>query len=177
MSQIFIRVNSGAKLTENDFIMILLSVYEPQTRQRIEDWREDSHKPSEDTSCNPLIILEPSHVIRATVGLGFGRGRLHYARLILNGCDLKTKKTSVKKRKESFEKFDEALDKVLDLNDWHAFVNALGDAGYGNRGMISSESTVPLTFAITLIAKHRFRIRGIELQRIVKRWFFMAILT
>lgn len=178
MSQIFIRVNSGGtKLTENDFIMTLLSVYEPQTRQRIEDWCEDSHKPSEGTSYNPLIILEPSHVIRATVGLGFGRGRLRYARLILNGRDLKTKKTSARKRKENFEEFDEALDKVLNLNDWHAFVNALGDVGYVNKGMISSENTVPLTFAITLIAKHRFGIRGIELQRIAKRWFFMAILT
>ena len=178
MSQIFIRVNSGGtKLNEDDFIMTLLSVYEPETRQRIEDWCEDSHKPGVGTSYNALLTIKPSHVIRATVGLGFGRGRLRYARLILNGRDLETRETSVAKREEYFEKFDAALDKVLDLNDWHAFINALGEAGYVNGGMVSSENTIPLTYAITLIAKHRFGITGMELQRIAKRWFSMAILT
>ena len=178
MSQIFIRVNSGGtKLTEDDFIMTLLSVYEPQTRQRIEDWCEASHKPGTETSYNALLTVKPSHVIRATVGLGFGRGRLRYARLILNGRDLKSRETSVAKREENFQKFDAALDKVLDLNDWHAFINALGDAGYLNKGMISSENAIPLSYTISLIAKHRFSIAGVELQRISKRWFYTAILT
>lgn len=108
MSQIFIRVNSGGtKLTEDDFIMTLLSVYEPQTRQRIEDWCEASHKPGAGTSYNALLTVKPSHVIRATVGLGFGRGRLRYARLILNGRDLETRETSAEKREENFAKFDD----------------------------------------------------------------------
>ena len=46
-----------------------------------------------------------------------------------------------------------------------------------NNGMISSENTIPLTYSITLIAKHRFGINGIELQRVAKRWFSMATLT
>ena len=178
MSQIFIRVNSGGtKLTEDDFIMTLLSVYEPQTRQRIEDWCEASRKPGTGTSYNALLTVKPSHVIRAAVGLGFGRGRLRYARLILNGRNLKTKETSAEQREKNFTKFDAALDKVLDLNDWHAFVNALGDAGYLNKGMISSENAIPLSYAISLIAKHRFGIVGMELQRVAKRWFYTAILT
>ena len=178
MSQIFIRVNSGGtKLTEDDFIMTLLSVYEPETRQRIEDWCETSHKLGTGTSYNALLTVKPSHVIRATVGLGFGRGRLRYARLILNGRNLETKETSVAQREENFTIFKEALSKVLNLNDWHAFINALGEAGYVNSGMVSSENTIPLTYAITLIAKHRFGITGEELQRVAKRWFFMAILT
>ncbi len=178
MSQIFIRVNSGGtKLTEDDFIMTLLSVYEPETRQRIEDWCEASHKPGVGTSYNALLTIKPSHVIRATIGLGFGRGRLRYARLILSGRDLETRETSVAKREENFAKFDAALDKVLDMNDWHAFINALGEAGYVNKGIVSSENTIPLTYAIALIAKHRFGIVGVENQRIAKRWFFMALLT
>lgn len=178
VSQIFIRVNSGGtKLNEDDFIMTLLSVYEPETRQRIEDWCEASRKPGIGTSYNALLKIKPSHVIRAAVGLGFGRGRLRYARLILNGRDLKTRETSSANRKENFEKFDSALDKVLNLNDWHAFINALGEAGYVNSGMVSSENTIPLSYSIALIAKHRFGIVGVELQRISKRWFSMALLT
>lgn len=178
MSQIFIRVNSGGtKLTEDDFIMTLLSVYEPQTRQRIEDWCETSHRPGTGTSYNPLLVAKPSHVIRSTVGLGFGRGRLRYARLILNGRDLTTGVTSAALRAKNFGLFDDALDKVLNLNDWHAFINALGEAGYLNRGMVSSENTIPLSYTISLIAKHRFHIAGTELQRLSERWFFMALIT
>jgi hypothetical protein len=178
MSQIFIRVNSGGtKLTEDDFIMTLLSVYEPQTRQRIEDWCETSHRPGTGTSYNPLLVVKPSHVIRSTVGLGFGRGRLRYARLILNGRDLTTGVTSAALRAKNFGLFDDALDKVLNLNDWHAFINALGEAGYLNRGMISSENTIPLSYTISLIAKHQFHIAGTELQRLSERWFFMALIT
>ena len=95
MSQNFTRVNSGGtKLTEDDFIMTLLSVYESETRQRMEDWCEVSHKPGSGTSYNALLTIKPSHVIRAVVGLGFGRGRLRYARLILNGRDLVTRARS-----------------------------------------------------------------------------------
>ena len=178
MSQNFTRVNSGGtKLTEDDFIMTLLSVYESETRQRMEDWCEVSHKPGSGTSYNALLTIKPSHVIRAVVGLGFGRGRLRYARLILNGRDLVTRETSAVTRKANFATFDIALDKVLDLNDWHAFINALGEAGYVNKGTVSSENTIPLTYAIALIAKHRFGITGVELQRVVKRWFSMALLT
>lgn len=178
MSQIFIRVNSGGtKLTEDDFIMTLLSVYEPQTRQRIEDWCEASHKPGTGTSYNPLLVVKPSHLIRSTVGLGFGRGRLRYARLILNGRDLTTGVTSAALRAKNFGLYDDALDKVLNLNDWHAFINALGEAGYLNRGMVSSENTIPLSYTISLIAKHQFHIAGTELQRLSQRWFFMALIT
>lgn len=178
ISQIFIRVNSGGtKLTEDDFIMTLLSVYEPMTRQRIEDWCEESHRPGTGTSYNALLTVKPSHVIRAAVGLGFGRGRLRYARLLLNGRDLKTRETSAERRKENFATFDAALDKVLDLNDWHAYINALGAAGYVNRGMISSDNAIPLSYAIFLVAKHRFGITGMELQRVAKRWFCAASLT
>ena len=53
----------------------------------MEDWCEASHKPGSGTSYNALLTIKPSHVIRAVVGLGFGRGRLRYARLILNGRD------------------------------------------------------------------------------------------
>ena len=178
MSEIFIRVNSGGtKLNEDDFIMTLLSVYEPETRQRIEDWCANSRKPGTGTSYNPLIAVKPSHIIRAVVGLGFGRGRLRYARLILNGRNLETKETSIKERERNFATFDDALDKVLDINDWHAFINALGEAGYVNGNMVSSDNTVILSYTISLIAKHRFGITGMELQRLSKRWFSMALLT
>lgn len=108
----------------------------------MEDWCEASHKPGSGTSYNALLTIKPSHVIRAVVGLGFGRGRLRYARLILNGRDFVTRETSAVTRKANFATFDIAL----------------GEAGYVDKGMVSSENTIPLTYAIALIAKHHFGI-------------------
>lgn len=77
VSDIFVRVNSqGQALKQDDFIMTLLSVYEPAMRERIEEFCAMSHAPAKGTSYNPLMTVSPTHIIRATVGVGFKRGRL-----------------------------------------------------------------------------------------------------
>lgn len=77
MADIFVRVNSKSQaLGQDDFIMTLLSVYEPEMRERIEEFCVNSHVPAHGISYNPLIKVSPTHIIRATVGLGFKRGRL-----------------------------------------------------------------------------------------------------
>ena len=87
-----------------------------------------SHAPAKGTSYNPLMTVSPTHIIRATVGVGFKRGRLRYAYQILRGRDLKTKETTPETRAENFATFGRALDLVLDLNNWHAFINTLAEA-------------------------------------------------
>ena len=52
--------SDGAKFNEDYFIMTLLFAYEPETRQRIENWCEDSHKPGLGTSYNALLTIKPS---------------------------------------------------------------------------------------------------------------------
>lgn len=95
VSDIFVRVNSqGQSLKQDDFIMTLLSVYEPEMRSRIEKFCADSHVPADGTSYNHLIKTSATHIIRAAVGLGFKRGRLRYAYQILRGKDLKTGETT-----------------------------------------------------------------------------------
>lgn len=178
VSDIFVRVNSGGqRLYEDDFIMTLLSVYEPEMRERIERFCENSHKPAPKTSYNPLLTIKTSHIVRAAVGLGFRRGRLRYARLILHGRDLETRETSDDIRRANFQTFGDALDKVLNLNDWKAFINNLADAGYTRSDLVSSENAIPLTYTFYLIGKHRFGLDALELRRIIKKWFFMATLT
>lgn len=95
-----------------------------------------------------MIKVSPTHLIRTTVGVGFKRGRLRYAYQILRGRDLKTKETSAQTREENFEKFGKALEHVLDLNNWHAFINTLSEAGYINADQISSSNA--LFISITL---------------------------
>lgn len=178
VAEIFVRVNSkGQALGQDDFIMTLLSVYEPEMRERIEEFCAKSHVPAQGTSYNPLIVVSPTHVIRATVGVGFKRGRLRYAYQILRGRNLQTKETSAETRIENFEKFGKALDKVLDLNNWHAYINILAQAGYIISSQVTSANALFFCYAFYLIGKYEFGMDTIPLQKLTRRWFYASALT
>lgn len=178
VSDIFVRVNSqGQTLKQDDFIMTLLSVYEPGMREAIEKFCADSHVPAKGTSYNPLVEVTPTHVIRTTVGVGFKRGRLRYAYQILRGRDLETKITSEAKREENFAAFGDALSKVLDLNNWHAFINALGQAGYICFEQATSANAIAFCYAFYLIGKHEFGMDALAVRRLASRWFFASSVT
>lgn len=178
VSDIFVRVNSqGQTLKQDDFIMTLLSVYEPGMREAIEKFCADSHVPAKGTSYNPLVEVTPTHVIRTTVGVGFKRGRLRYAYQILRGRDLETKITSEAKREENFAAFGDALSKVLDLNNWHAFINALGQAGYICSEQATSANAIAFCYAFYLIGKYEFGMDALAVRRLASRWFFASSVT
>lgn len=178
VSDIFVRVNSqGQTLKQDDFIMTLLSVYEPEMREDIERFCSDSHVPADGTSYNALVEVTPTHVIRTAVGLGFKRGRLRYAYQILRGRDLETKTTSEETRKTNFATFGDALSKVLDLNSWHSYINTLGEAGYVCSDQATSANAIAFCYAFYLIGKHEFHLSAQALRRVIRRWFFASAIT
>lgn len=64
VAEIFVRVNSaGQKLTENDFILTLISVYEKEKRDLIDQFCADSRIPGKNTSYNHLMAVDPSHIV------------------------------------------------------------------------------------------------------------------
>ena len=84
VADIFVRVNSGGQsLTENNFIQTLISVYENETSNKINAFAAASRVPAANTSYNTLLAIEPSHLIRMAVGVGFKRARLRYAYMLL----------------------------------------------------------------------------------------------
>lgn len=178
VSEIFVRVNSqGQSLKQDDFIMTLLSVYEPEMRSRIGKFCEDSHVPADGTSYNHLVKTSATHIIRAAVGLGFKRGRLRYAYQILRGKNLKTGETTPETRAENFEKFGKALDRVLDLNNWKSFLNTLGEAGYISSSQITSENALIFNYAFYLIGRYEFKMEPLAIKRIIRRWFYASNLA
>ena len=178
VSDIFVRVNSqGQALKQDDFIMTLLSVYEPAMRERIEEFCAMSHAPAKGTSYNPLMTVSPTHIIRATVGVGFKRGRLRYAYQILRGRDLKTKETTPETRAENFATFGRALDLVLDLNNWHVFINTLAEAGYVCSDQVGSGNALMFCYAFYLIGRYEFDMEPLAVRGLVRRWYFAAAIT
>ena len=118
VADIFVRVNSGGQtLTENNFIQTLISVYEKDVHDNITSFCEQSRIPKDGTSYNHIMEVDPQHLVRMAVGLGFHRARLRYAYMLLRGKDLETGQYSDSTRTDNLQKFKDALDEVMNLSD------------------------------------------------------------
>lgn len=178
VADIFVRVNSGGQsLTENNFIQTLISVYENETSDKINDFASKSRIPAENTSYNTLLAIEPSHLIRMAVGVGFKRARLRYAYMLLRGKNLETGKFSDEERTENLRIFKDALDKVMNLNNWHGFINIVAEAGYISDKLIASSNAVVFSYVLYLIAKYDYKLDAAQLKKCISKWFFMSTIT
>lgn len=178
VADIFVRVNSGGqKLTEKNFIETLLAVYNNDLHKQINDFCMESRIPKSGTSYNHIIQVDPVHIIRATVGIAFKRARLRYAYMLLRGKDLRTGKSSKETQETNLNKFNEALQLVLNLNHWHAFLNTVAGAGYLKENLISSENAVIFSYMIYLLGKTEYKVSPVVLNRLMSRWFFVASIT
>lgn len=178
VSEIFVRVNSGGqKLTEKNFIETLLAVFDNDVHDKINEFCEASRKPVQGTSYNQIIDVDPSHLIRIAVGLGFHRARLKYAYMLLRGKDLKTGLIDKTVRDKNLTKFRNALNLATNLNNWHAFLNLYGDAGYYNQSMISSSNSVVFSYVLYMIGKYEYKVSSIELRKVMTKWIFMTSVT
>lgn len=178
VADIFVRVNSGGqKLNENNFIQTLISVYENATSDAINKFSEESRIPADNTSYNNILAVEPSHLIRMAVGVGFKRARLRYAYMLLRGKNLETGKFSDEERQKNLDIFKAALDKVMNLNNWHAFINIIGEAGYISEKLIASSNAVVFSYVLYLIAKYDYKLDAVSLKKCISKWFFMSTIT
>ena len=178
VADIFVRVNSGGqKLTENNFIQTLISVYENETSDRINAFSSESRIPANNTSYNNILAVEPSHLIRMAVGVGFRRARLRYAYMLLRGKNLETGKFSELERDKNLAIFKEALEKVMNLNNWHAFLNIVSEAGYISEKLIASSNAVVFSYVLYLIAKYDYKLEAMQLKKCLSKWFFMSTIT
>lgn len=178
VADIFVRVNSGGqKLTENNFIQTLISVYENETSDRINAFSSESRIPANNTSYNNILAIEPSHLIRMAVGVGFRRARLRYAYMLLRGKNLETGKFSEDERNKNLTIFKDALEKVMNLNNWHAFLNIVSEAGYISEKLIASSNAVVFSYVLYLLAKYDYKLDAMQLKKCISKWFFMSTIT
>ena len=178
VAEIFVRVNSGGtKLTEKNFIETLLAVFDSEVHARIDRFCAESRVPKDGTAYNQIIEVDPSHLIRIAVGVGFRRARLKYAYMLLRGKDLTTGIISAETREENLGKFKDALDLALNLNNWHAFLNLFGKAGYLKGSIVASINAVVFSYVLYLIGKYDYKVPAFELNKIITKWIFMVTIT
>ncbi len=181
VSEIFVRVNSGGvSLKQNDFILTLLSLYWDEGRKEIEQFSKESTYPQKGktTSFNQITAVSAQDVIRVVMAYAFDRARLKYGYKLLRGADFDKKgAVSEELRIQRFNILTEKLPDVLDVNSWHEFIKAIMNAGYLSGDIILSENAVFYSYALYLIAKHRFHASYNENMHLTSLWFFYASLV
>lgn len=178
VADIFVRVNSGGqKLTEKNFIETLLAVYDNDVHSKINNFCAESRIPKDGTAYNFILKADPSHLIRMSVAVGFRRARLKYAYMLMRGKDLKEGKVTKEEQHKNLAIFKEALDKVTNLNNWHAFMGLFADAGYVNGSLVASTNAVVFSYALYLIGKYDYKVQPVKLNKIIKKWIFMSTIT
>ena len=178
VADIFVRVNSGGQnLTEKNFIETLIAVYDNEVYDKINNFCSESRKPANGTSYNQILQVDPSHLIRVAVGVGFRRARLRYAYMLLRGKNLKTGEITQNVRKENLSIFKASLDMATNLNNWHAFMNLFTSAGYLKGSLVASSNAVVFSYVLYLIGKYEYKVSSVELQKIICKWIFMSTIT
>lgn len=182
VADIFVRINSeGVKLNQADFILTLLSVFWDEGRAALEDFCRASRQPpapeSGPSPFNHFIEPDPDQLLRVSVALGFGRGRLKSVYQVLRGKDVATGLFSPERRDQQFKVLKDAQAQVLDLKHWHQFLSALVGAGFRSGEMISSQNALLYAYAFYLIGRIRCRVPEHQLQKLIGRWFFFTSLT
>lgn len=178
VADIFVRVNSGGQnLTEKNFIETLLAVYDNEIYEKINKFCEESRIPTNKTSFNQILEVDPAHLIRMAVGVGFRRARLRYVYMLLRGKNLKTGEITKEVREKNLSIFRNSLDMVTNLNNWHAFMNLFSSAGYLKGSFVASTNAVVFSYILYLIGKYDFKVPSIELQKIIRKWIFMSTIT
>ena len=161
VSDIFIRINSkGTPLNQSDFILTLMSVFWDEGRAALEQFSQDSRKPSKGVASpfNHFIEPYPDQLLRVAVGTAFKRARLKYVYSILRGKDLETEKFSDERRVQQFELLKDAQNQVLDLQYWHDFMNCIRQAGFRSGKMISSQNNLLFSYMLYLIGRSEYKV-------------------
>lgn len=178
VADIFKRVNSGGqKLNENNFIETLIAVYDTSIYDKIHEFCEASRIPASGTSYNQIIEVSSQHLIRMAVGLGFKRARMRYAYMLLRGRNLDTGETTSEIREANMKIFSNALDTVLNLNNWHAFLNLFAEAGYMNKNFVASTYVVIYGYVMYLMGKYDYGVEPMTLRKLITQWIFMSAIT
>ena len=180
VADVFVRINSeGIPLNRADFILTLMSVFQESSRRQLEEFARASKQPdpTKPSPFNWFIQPQPDQLLRVSIAVAFRRAVLRHAYSLLRGKDLETGEISPKKREDQFARLQRAQGQVLDLTNWHEFLQCLERAGFRGAKMISGQNALLYSYALWLIGRVNYGIALPILRDVIARWFFMAHTT
>jgi hypothetical protein len=180
VAEVFVRINSeGVVLNQADFILTLMSVFWEKGRRELEDFARAAKTPtlSQASPFNWYIQPQPAQMLRVTAALAFRRAVLKHVYSALRGKDIETGKSDPARREAQFQRLQQAQEQVLDLTNWHEFLQCLERAGFRGAKMISSQNAIIYSYALWLIGRVDYAVSLDRLREVMARWFFMATVT
>lgn len=204
VTEVFIRVNSaGASLSQADFAMSKIAANETyggnQLRKAIDYFCHMSVAPdfhAKIKNGDPAFaaseffpkmawlkdvnddIYDPSYtdMLRVAFTSRFNRGKLQDLVALLSGRNFETKQFEDAIAEESFGKLKAGILDFVSQTHFERFTMILRSAGFVSSSLISSQNAVNFAYVVYL----KGRAAGIpaaELERVVRRWFVMSVLT
>ncbi len=203
VTEIFIRVNSeGVPLSQADFAMSKIAVNEKYDgnllRKAIDYFCHlsvapdffDSIKNDSDFAKSDFIskmawlkndnndLYEPSYtdMLRVAFASEFKRGRLEDLVALLSGRNFQTRKFEEVIVEESFGKLKTGIIRFMNENHFKRFIMIIRSAGFVNSSMIGSQNALNFAYILYLYLRNE-NISNADIEKHVRRWFVMSILT
>ena len=203
VTEIFIRINSkGVALNASDFVMSKIAAgekYEGSQLRKCIDYF--SHLAASPAAINGVTadadfakseyfdkikwhqnvnsdIYRPSYadMLRVISMIGFKRARLTDLVALLSGRDFGAQEFREDVVEDSFRQLKKGIIDYINQNRFQNFVMILKAAGFVDKSMISSTNAVNFAYGLFLMLKLG-EITGENIERLVRRWFVMSILT
>lgn len=204
VTEIFIRVNSaGVELSQADFAMSKIAVNEtyggsllrkaidyfchlavaPEFYSRIEK-NDPAFAASEFWPKMKWLkdvnddLYDPAYtdMLRVAFTSQFGRGKLQDLVALLSGRNFETREYEERIAEESFAKLKAGIEAFMSKTHFERLTMILRSAGFVTSDLITSRNAVNFAYILYL----RGRAEGLpadELERLVRRWYVMSILT
>ena len=202
VTEIFIRINSkGIALNASDFVMSKIAAGTKygglQLRKCIDYF---SHLAASPAAINGVTadadfaseyfgkikwlqnansdIYRPSYtdMLRVISMVGFKRARLTDLVALLSGRDFEAQEFRESIVEDSFRLLEKGIMDYINQNRFENFVMILRSAGFVDNSMISSMNAVNFAYGLFLMLMSG-EIIGENIERLVRRWFVMSILT
>jgi len=203
VTEIFIRVNSeGVPLSQADFAMSKIAVnetYGGNTLRKAIDYfchlavAPDFYKVlANDSSFSKTEffqhmawlkndnsdLYDPSYtdMLRVAFTSEFKRGKLQDLVALLSGRNFETKQYEESIMEESFLRLRQGIDRFMNETNFKRFVMIIKSAGFVDSSMITSQNALNSAYILYLTLRAQ-EMRPEEIERHVRRWFVMAVLT
>ena len=203
VAEIFIRINSkGVALNASDFVMSKIAAgekYEGSQLRKCIDYF--SHLAASPSAINNIVrdidfakseylkkikwlqnansdIYQSSYtdILRVIFMTEFQRARLTDLVALLSGRDFEAQEFREDVVEDSFRSLKKGIIDYINQNRFESFVMILKSAGFVDKSMISSTNAVNFAYGLFLLLKSG-KITGENIERLVRRWFVMSILT
>lgn len=204
VTEIFIRINSkGVVLSQADFAMSKISsneVYDGNiTRKTIdyfchllespEDLKEIKKndaafaaRPEFDAikwaanKVSPIYKTSYTDILRVAFTYKFKRGKLADLVSLLSGRDFETREFKIEIEEDSFRQLHDAVLQAINQTNYERYLMIVRSTGIVRKSLIRSQNVLNFGYALYLALRER-KIDSNQIERIVRRWIALSILT